>query len=537
MLYSIQSVGASLAQIPVTASRQLINIYNYLPNKPSSKCLNALINRKVSVIEIAKLLKTPAKLVLLSSFVGFFTGGLVTIVLIAREELASHYHEKSREKCHNELNSCIRNNNPERAHELLISDRFPREIIRSILPVLGKWAIENDHQTVLADLLDLEHPARLGDLLRYATENSNTETLQFLIDRGIDLPNDNIITRIPNEKLLSTPLLKSQLESFKLLFNHFPEYRDQNGQSFLHIAVQSRNHLAVEWLSTQTQTNINARNYSGNTALHLAVRCLHPNSRKIIEILLSKKELEIDSETPNNETALMLVCKDALNSILPHSYEIARLLLENRADPNYVCGNTTPFLRAIVLGLPFVKLFLEFGADVNKTQNLEAPILQAIRVANRSVIKYISQEPNFEPDLHEDGSTLLHEIARIDREECKIFEDFATKNDPSAENDFGETPLHIAIKTNRFSMPIVWYYCREQKDLIDKPNSNGETPLYLALTTERYYATKIAEFLAEQEEIDIQKTYEFAYQSRHPDKEQHLEFLKNYMPAAKHAVN
>ncbi|GAB5412082.1 MAG: hypothetical protein ChlgKO_11960 [Chlamydiales bacterium] len=152
MNYSIQSVGPLFTQIPVVASRQLINIYNYLPTISPSECIYTLINRKVSVLEIAKLLKTPAKIALFTLSI-VVTGTTIYFLTIL-------YSDISNEKYRNELKLCIKNNDPEKAHKLLTLNHIPTRIISNIFPTLGLWAVKNDHQTVLEDLLNLAHPGQ-----------------------------------------------------------------------------------------------------------------------------------------------------------------------------------------------------------------------------------------------------------------------------------------------------------------------------------------------------------------------------------------
>ena len=557
MTNSITRVGLLVSHTPNSINNLLINFFDYIPSTPSPTCINSALNRKVSILEIAKILKTPAIIAIgtisISAIVLF-----ISIIVNSLFMLISVYSKKCDENKKLELFSCISENNPEKAHELLNIRGYADGIN---LYRIGKWAVENDYREILLDLIHLNvdyyYYSIIIDLLILSATKEDTRTLEFFLEQNIELPhvhlnqdfyvnnriinvNTSIITRLPFNKECNTTLQQSHLESFKLLFAHQPDYKDRFGNSFLHLAVQSRNPLAVIWALEQEEPNINDQNHDGNTPLAIAARGTDANSLQIVSTLLTKKDLEIDLANQFGETPLSQVCKNLYNmKNLPNSYDVLKLLLENGANPNYQLQHgITPFILIMKSGYnEFVQLFLDHNIDVNAIVNNASLITIAINIGHAETVKSLSQAREFNPDVRNDGGTLLHEIAQLNKPE--IFKTFAKREKLYEKNNLGETPLHTAVKVG--SLQIVWYYCREAETLLDETNGNGETPLYLALISESHSGLEahnkknIANLLAKQSGVDIQKTYDLVIQGTHQDKEQHLNFLKNYLPGAKSA--
>ena len=73
-------------------------------------------------------------------------------------------------------------------------------------------------------------------------------------------------------------------------------------------------------------------------------------------------------------------------------YDVAKLLLENGADPNLrIDGQSTPMHAAAMTSIEFVALLLKNGADINAVDEDGTPLDAAIALRKHDVIQYLKE--------------------------------------------------------------------------------------------------------------------------------------------------
>ena len=132
--------------------------------------------------------------------------------------------------------------------------------------------------------------------------------------RKIIITNPDIINTLDEkgETILSYALKKNNLEIIDLILSYNNlnlNYKDKNGNSYLHLAVKNRNDKKIETL-IKKGINLNMQNNSGNTALHLAYEI---NNFIIIKLLIKSG---INSKIKNKEGKIAKEIKENNRSTL-----------------------------------------------------------------------------------------------------------------------------------------------------------------------------------------------------------------------------
>lgn len=227
-------------------------------------------------------------------------------------------------------------------------------------------------------------------------------------------------------------------------------------------------------------TDIDAKNFNGETYLHLAVK---NNLQDIVEDLI-KKGADVNSKTLSKQTVLHLAFQGKNEQMIKHilKYEI---LIDSQDDK----GDTALHSAINMQSVEFTKIVLEKGASVNTTNNFGLTPLHSAVLNNNSelvelLLKYgvhvnvvTSEKKN---PLHLAVANNSLKIAKL------LLKNQVNINDTT---DMGITALHTAVITGSIEMV---------KLLIDNNanvNATGirdETPLNIAVA---YEHEKIAEFL------------------------------------------
>ena len=146
----------------------------------------------------------------------------------------------------------------------------------------------------------------------------------------------------PEWELLNL-LAGNAVDEFRSFFEKHPNivinYRDTNGNSFLHLAAQS-GHLEMTKMLLEKKifTQPNLANKQGATPLHLAAECKRAN---VVKVLIEAKA-DVNAKTRNNNTPVYvaaLVAKDP---------EIVKILLDHGADPTF--KYTPPTKKSSIVG-------------------------------------------------------------------------------------------------------------------------------------------------------------------------------------------
>jgi ankyrin repeat protein len=209
-----------------------------------------------------------------------------------------------------------------------------------------------------------------------------------------------------------------------------------------------------------------------NTPLQIAVKLSH---LEIIKLLLAKGA-QVNLLTPRGQTALQLTS----------NLHVARLLLENGADPNLSRQNIpSAFESAISTGnMSLVKLMLSHGARLQASDRLNfASIL--FRSSEPGMLKLLLEAGARPGGYNEAGTTLLHEAVDLD-----LIRLLVAKGHPVDElNKLGQTPLHTAT-----SLEKAQALHQLGADLFAR-DANGSLALHTAATEGRH---EIVRYLIEQ---------------------------------------
>ncbi|KAL7302518.1 hypothetical protein TKK_0005159 [Trichogramma kaykai] len=268
---------------------------------------------------------------------------------------------------------------------------------------------------------------------------------------------------------------------------------------------------------TQKTLQVDARDDSGQTALHLAVVRGHEN---IVESLL--KRSDGPKCTPRRVTRRSIrdlqqrVKVNAVDNYGQSPLQMAvegnrdngriiELLLRNGADPNLADKEGWAPLQTICQRdydvYDFAKLFLKINDDLNQTVNIDArsdsgsTALQSALIFDCSETAGLLLRRGADPNLAcwEDGSSPLHIICRRDYRYSltKIFFEVADELNlqvqVDARNYLGRTPLQLAVATllpetvdallnhgadlSQFIFPTESHVCKESKLWDYKRNS------------------------------------------------------------------
>ncbi|MEG4582512.1 ankyrin repeat domain-containing protein [Microcoleus sp. MON1_C5] len=215
--------------------------------------------------------------------------------------------------------------------------------------------------------------------------------------------------------------------------------------------------------------DVNARDKSGNTPLHLAV---DRGSQDLAELLIANGA-RVNVRNENGQTPLYRAIAIGHN-------EIAALLINNGTDVNNIDGSgTTPLHKAAHYGtVKILKLLIAKGAEINIQDNQrKTPLDIAVDLKLQDTVALlISKNPDVNSEDKE-GRTLLH-IALDFKLEDVAKQLIAKGAFVNAKNNLLQTPLHLAVAQG--SQDIAELLIANGAR-VNVRNANGQTPLYQAI--------------------------------------------------------
>ena len=200
---------------------------------------------------------------------------------------------------------------------------------------------------------------------------------------------------------------------------------------------------------SENRDEINAKNFIGNTALHIATEKKHLNTIKS----LLKNGADINIKNNENVTALIstLNKKDKNYNT---TYEIIELFIEHGANVNEVdkIFQSPLFLAAHNYDSPeIIDVLISAGADINyfpKESQLCTPLMAAIMNNNTQVAIYLIKKGAKLNIQDRNGLTAIHYA--VSKNNPAIVKLLLDKNaDPCIKDEDGHTALDYAKMTNR----------------------------------------------------------------------------------------
>lgn len=264
--------------------------------------------------------------------------------------------------------------------------------------------------------------------LYVAAENNDLDTVEFLLNNPYNLADVNLRDNEGNTALMIAAQ-KGYRDIVKSLLDHKadPDLKNNKGQTALDLAKENQHHNIVTLLENfylnkdkskiieSTKKEISGKKETPEDLVLLFKAIANGDKNAVINILQENKDLDINQElysqrTKNYKTPL-------ISAVEKNNYDIAKILLEHKADPNKLVHLENPLSIAIRnKNLDMVKLLLEYKADVNKEyHNGETPLMIAIEEKNIPIIEaLLKHNANTNQADHFARTPLFLEVSKDD---------------------------------------------------------------------------------------------------------------------------
>ena len=258
------------------------------------------------------------------------------------------------------------------------------------------------------------------------------------------------------------------------------EMKNATGETPLFYAIRNNAPSTVSTLIS-AGANIQSRDKLGNTALHAAVRW---NAIDCVPMLL-QAGLDINTQNLSGDTALHQAVRLGMQTI-------TNMLMQAKADLEIRNNQgNTPLIEAVGSGVPAtVEVLLDSGSDpMTRNINGDTPLHIAVASNQKDICNLLLSRG---AAIHAQNSKGITPFQLAMSGSPEIVKTLLTKDRLSYSDDYGRSPLHIAIIFGA-SQPII----KTIVDLgprINMVDSLGKTPLREAIDRE---AWETARFLIE----------------------------------------
>ena len=345
---------------------------------------------------------------------------------------------------------------------------------------------------------------RFGDgetLLHIYARNGYTGFVRFLINKNIPID----VKNMASSTALHEAVRSGKVDTAILLIKSGadPNARDASGNTALHLVMPeaSRSTLFSELLAAGAKPNIKD-NY-GETPLHIAARIGMDENilQKLIEAGADANERNKKGQTP------------LLLAIERNQIEQVKSLIKYGSDIHAEdTSGETAFTRALTLGLPMVQTVITDGNSMYRDSNGCTPLhIAVLRKAPADIIYYLVERKSLVNTRDKAGNTALHIAAEQNYREigeillahnADIFYANVKGDSPlklamslgggreewminshtiSARDGAGNTPLHLSAEWKIIQMIL---YLLDKGADINARNTNNETPLFSAVKSD-----------------------------------------------------
>jgi ankyrin repeat protein len=410
---------------------------------------------------------------------------------------------------------------------------------------LHKAILDVDRKSIL-EIID---SADCNLLINYPDINGNTP-LHYAISVGkswilkellshefikVNLENNDHITPIAQ---IHTTIFDQSTRDKLLRYFKFEDLEYEYRHDNFHLAAYSGQN---DWLKETLQAGIriNAKDYQGNTALHLASSQGHKDS---VAILLKEKNIDVNTKNffslspieiaiekgfleiadllveygadlqglPNISKLFLSLCQkgeiasvefllskginaNIIDSITQDStlhiaiennnYQLVKLLVNNNVDINSRNKiGTSPLLLAFEKSsIQIISLLLDVGANIEDKDNLgREVILYAACNKSPTPLKYLIEQLNFPINerMNQNGTTVLHYAAANSSNETLAYIDILTYIDINLPDKKNRIPFHYAAAFG--DKEVIEFFINKGSNLYIKDETNN-TPLHYLL--------------------------------------------------------
>ncbi|KAJ5759050.1 hypothetical protein N7520_006206 [Penicillium odoratum] len=309
--------------------------------------------------------------------------------------------------------------------------------------------------------------------LHCAVYQGNDEMVGFLLERGASVNATNAY----GQTALHIASIKGYRKCMKLLFAEHIDFHklDNRGDSSLHAAVGTATDESTVPLLVKYKVDLDLQNPdTGNTALHIAVKCRRPR----IILFLLEKGAAIDIANDDGYTPLQLAANmdncEAISLLLQHCAHIEAKSLSGPTALQYAAwkGHWIAF-----------DLLLIGGADINVWNKQGETLLheQARYSVHTGVVtKLLNQGANIEARTSQGYTPLQCAAMNGNKVMFRLLLDWGAKIDVQTAK--GETILHLTPPSNQSCLDILKMALDEGLD-VKAMSFQGWTPLHQTVYT------------------------------------------------------
>jgi ankyrin repeat protein len=327
--------------------------------------------------------------------------------------------------------------------------------------------------------------------LFYAINARNVITVGYLLEKGAD-PTIGIhrggITQFHAAAALSRE--PDILDLFLANNKQFDiDHRNQSGLTALHMAIRVSNTAAAKFLLSNG-ANPNAADENGYTPLHVAAK--YAKDMDIVELLLDRKDTNVDYLDNEGNNALHY----AMGNEHGLAKEIANLLREKMAAKSEGSSHEPKNIATLVpdrieqdSDIKTIRILIENGQDVSAMTWGEnganaLHVAAAADAKTTDLIDLILETGKFDINgVDSDGNTPLHyAILAGSNAATNAHYLLKKKADPTVHNnEKGLTPFHTAAALSREPDILGLFLVNNKQFDIDHRNQTGMTALHMAI--------------------------------------------------------